>query len=61
MARKTEEELKQELQELQKKFDQNVQEQRNIQDRAVAIHAILTDRAEAKTEKSFLRNNRKTV
>ena len=53
MARKTEEELKQELQELQKKFDQNVQEQRNIQDRAVAIHAILTDRAEAKTEKNL--------
>ena len=51
MARKTEEELKQELQELQKKFDQNVQEQRNIQDRAVAIHAILTDRAEENAEK----------
>tara|TARA_Y100000816_G_scaffold261584_1_gene218689 strand:+ start:283 stop:453 length:171 start_codon:yes stop_codon:yes gene_type:complete len=47
MARKTDEELQKELQLLQKKFDENMQEQRNIQDRAVAINAILTDRAEA--------------
>ena len=51
MARKTDEELKQELQALQKKFDENVQEQRNIQDRAVAINAILADRAEEEAEK----------
>lgn len=51
MARKTDEELKQELQALQRKFDENVQEQRNIQDRAVAINAILVDRQEETAEK----------
>ena len=51
MARKTDQELKQELEMLQKKFDENIQEQRNIQDRAIAINATLQDRAEAETEK----------
>lgn len=51
MARKTDEELKQELQALQKKFDESVQEQRNIQDRAIAINAILADRAEEEKAK----------
>ena len=51
MARKTDEELKQELQALQIKFDESVQEQRNIQDRAIAINAILVDRQEETTEK----------
>tara|TARA_B100001939_G_C16730456_1_gene525239 strand:- start:365 stop:559 length:195 start_codon:yes stop_codon:yes gene_type:complete len=51
MARKTDEELQKELRLLQKKFDENMQEQRSIQDRAVAINAILADRAEEKTEK----------
>ena len=56
MARKTDQELKQELEMLQKKFDENIQEQRNIQDRAIAINAILEDRTEAKTEKkSFVK------
>ena len=54
MARKTDEELQKELQLLQKKFDENMQEQRNIQDRAVAINAILADRAEEKTEKKSI-------
>ena len=54
MARKTDEELKQELQALQRKFDENVQEQRNIQDRAVAINAILVDRQEETAEKKSI-------
>ena len=54
MARKTDEELKQELEMLQKKFDENIQEQRNIQDRAIAINATLQDRAEAETEKKSI-------
>tara|TARA_B100000212_G_C26996405_1_gene373050 strand:- start:175 stop:345 length:171 start_codon:yes stop_codon:yes gene_type:complete len=51
MARKTDEELKLELQAIEKKFNENVQEQRNLQDRAIAINATLTDRAEAENEK----------
>ena len=54
MARKTDQELKQELEMLQKKFDENIQEQRNIQDRAIAINATLQDRAEAETEKKSI-------
>ena len=54
MARKTDQELKQELEMLQKKFDENIQEQRNIQDRAIAINATLQDRAEAVTEKKAI-------
>ena len=54
MARKTDQELKQELEMLQKKFDENIQEQRNIQDRAIAINATLQDRAEAETKKKSI-------
>ena len=54
MALKTDQELKQELEMLQKKFDENIQEQRNIQDRAIAINATLQDRAEAETEKKSI-------
>ena len=41
MARKTDEELKLELQAIEKKFNENVQEQRNLQDRAIAIKTFL--------------------
>ena len=54
MARKTDEELKLELQAIEKKFNENVQEQRNLQDRAIAINAILQERAEAETEKKSI-------
>jgi len=50
MARKTTEELKQELETLQKNYEEAVKVQRNIQDRALAINAILEDRAEAEKE-----------
>jgi len=46
MAKKTTEELKQELLTLQKNFDEAVQVQKNCQNRAIAINAILADRAE---------------
>ena len=46
MAKKTTEELQQELLTLQKNFDEAVQVQKNCQTRAVQINAILTDRAE---------------
>ena len=51
MPRKTTEELQQELQQLQKNYQEAVQVQRNCQDRVIAINAILTDRAEEETEK----------
>ena len=51
MARKTTEELQQELLTLQKKFNESVQVQKNIETRVVQINAILTDRAEEETEK----------
>ena len=51
MARKTIEELKEELKTLQKNYEEAVQVQKNIQDRAVAINAILADRAEEEAEK----------
>jgi|TARA_Y100000052_G_scaffold24792_1_gene27678 hypothetical protein len=54
MARKTTEELQEELKTLQKNYEEAVQVQKNIQDRAVAINAILTDRAEAETEKKSI-------
>jgi len=53
MARKTTEELKQELETLQKNYEEAVKVQRNIQDRALAINAILEDRAEAEKESQF--------
>jgi len=53
MARKTNEELKQELETLQKNYEEAVKVQKNIQDRALAINAILEDRAEAEKESQF--------
>ncbi len=46
MPRVTTEELQKELQTLQKNFDEAVQVQKNCQNRAIAINAILADRAE---------------
>ena len=51
MARKTTEELQEELKNLQANFEETVKVQKNIQDRAVAINAILADRAEEEAEK----------
>tara|TARA_S200000501_G_C20706148_1_gene691820 strand:+ start:547 stop:723 length:177 start_codon:yes stop_codon:yes gene_type:complete len=51
MPRVTTEELKQELLTLQKNFDEAVQVQKNCQNRAIAINAILADRAEEEPEK----------
>ena len=51
MARKTTEELKQELQELQQNYQQAVEVQKNCQNRAIAINAILADREEEEAEK----------
>ena len=52
MARKTTEELQEELKTLQKNYEEAVKVQKNIQDRAVAINAILADRAEEEAEKN---------
>ena len=51
MPRKTTEELQQELQTLQKNYQEAVEVQKNCQNRAIAINAILADRAEEETEK----------
>ena len=51
MPRQTTEELQEELKTLQKNYDEAVQVQKNIQNRAVAINAILADRAEEETTK----------
>ena len=51
MARKTTEELKQELQTLQKNYQEAAEVQKNCQTRAIQINAILADRAEEETEK----------
>ena len=51
MARKTTEELQQELLTLQKNFDEAVEVQKNCNNRAIAINAILADRAEEANEK----------
>ena len=51
MPRKTTEELQQELQELQKNYQEAVQVQRNCQERVIAINAILNDRTEGEAEK----------
>ena len=51
MARKTTEELKQELETLQKNYQEAVQVQRNCQERVIAINAVLADRAEGEAEK----------
>jgi hypothetical protein len=51
MPRKTTEELQQELEQLQKNHQEAVEVQKNCQNRAIAINAILADRAEEETEK----------
>jgi len=51
MARQTTEELKEELKTLQTNFEEAVKVQKNIQDRAIAINAILADRAEEEEAK----------
>ena len=50
MTRKTTEELKQELETLQKNYQEAVEVQKNCQNRAIAINAILVDRAEAEKD-----------
>tara|TARA_B100000212_G_scaffold319713_1_gene277066 strand:+ start:885 stop:1055 length:171 start_codon:yes stop_codon:yes gene_type:complete len=54
MARKTTQELQEELATLQKNYEEAVQVQKNIKERFVAINAILADRAEAETEKKSI-------
>jgi len=51
MARQTTEELQEELKTLQANFEEAVKVQKNIQDRAIAINAILADRAEEEEAK----------
>tara|TARA_R100001440_G_scaffold41661_1_gene61398 strand:- start:124 stop:300 length:177 start_codon:yes stop_codon:yes gene_type:complete len=51
MGRKTTEELKQELETLQRNYKEAVEVQKNCQNRAIAINAILADREEEETEK----------
>jgi len=51
MARQTTEELQEELKTLQTNFEEAVKVQKNIQDRAIAINAILADRAEEEEAK----------
>ena len=51
MPRKTTEELQQELQELQKNYQEAVQVQRNCREKVIAINAVLADRAEEEAEK----------
>ena len=51
MSRKTDEELREELKSLQNSFDQAAQVQRNCQERAIAVNAMLQDRKEAELEK----------
>tara|TARA_Y100000401_G_scaffold22651_1_gene15267 strand:- start:323 stop:508 length:186 start_codon:yes stop_codon:yes gene_type:complete len=54
MARKTTEELQQELKDLEKNHLQAQQVIKNCETRAIAIDAILKDRAEADAEKKQL-------
>ena len=51
MARKTDEELQQQIQFLKTKQDQAVQLANNCRDEILRIEAVLLDRAEAATEK----------
>ena len=51
MARKTTEELQQELKTLQENYSEAVEVQKNCENRAIAVNAILTDRAEEEAEK----------
>ncbi len=61
MARKTTEELKQELQDLGKNHEQAQQVIKNCETRAIAIDAILKDRAELEAEKKQLETLRSKV
>ena len=54
MTRKTTEELKQELQEIEKNYNQAMQVQKNCENRAIAINAIIEDRQQADQEKKQL-------
>ena len=51
MPRKTTEELNKELKTLQENYDQAVQVQKNCENRAIAVKAILDDRLEMDKEK----------
>ena len=53
MARKTTEELKQELETLQKNQQEAVQVANNCRDEIMKINAVLADRAEAEKESQF--------
>ena len=57
MPRKTTEELNEELKTLEKNYNQAVQVQKNCENRAIAIKAILDDRLELEQEE----RNRKKV
>ena len=52
MVRKTTEELQKELQQLQIKYQEAVEIQKNCQNRAIAINAILEDRLEEEKEEN---------
>ena len=54
MARKTTEELKQELETLQKNQQQAIQVANNCRDEIMRIEAVLVDRSEAETEKKSI-------
>ena len=53
MARKTKEELKQELETLQKNQQQAIQVANNCRDQIMIIEHVLKDRAEAEKESQF--------
>ena len=53
MARKTNEELKQEIQTLQRNQQEAVQVANNCRDEIMKINAVLADRAEAEKESQF--------
>ena len=50
MPRKTTEELNEELKTLEKNYNQAVQVQKNCENRAIAIKAVLDDRLELEQE-----------
>ena len=54
MARKTIQELQQELETLQKNQQQAVQVANNCRDQIMIIEGVLADRAEAETEKKSI-------
>ncbi len=54
MARKTTEELQEELKTLEKNYQEATQVQKNIENRVIAINAILVDRQEETAEKKSI-------